>query len=294
MLAWGWVLSGALGIAVILLCVKLCMLRRAMDEMASALADRLGEETNTLIDVSVRDPHVRAFAAAINVQLRALRADRHRFRRGDAELKEAVANISHDLRTPLTAICGYLTLLEQEEQSTAAARYLAIIGNRTEVLKQLVEELFTYSIITSVRDESLERLSVDGVLEESLAAAYSALSEQGIEPRISLPTERVERMLNRSALMRIFGNILSNAQKYSDGDFEVCMDDTGRIVFANAAKALDAVMTARLFDRFYTVETGRNATGLGLSIAKLLTERMGGSISADYRDGRLFITVWFP
>lgn len=92
---------------------------------------------------------------------------------------------------------------------------------------------------------------------------------------------------------RIFSNILSNALKYSDGDLRVTMDESGVITFSNSANSLDPVTVGRLFDRFYTVETAHNSTGLGLSIAKLLTERMGGTIRANYQDGNLNITVSF-
>ena len=96
------------------------------------------------------------------------------------------------------------------------------------------------------------------------------------------------------AVSRIFGNIVSNALKYSDGDFFAALDERGTAVFSNSARALDQVSADRLFDRFYTVETGRGSTGLGLSIARLLTERMGGTIQAEYLEERLYITVAFP
>ena len=94
--------------------------------------------------------------------------------------------------------------------------------------------------------------------------------------------------------MRIFGNIISNALKYSDGDLSVVMKPDGTIIFANKAAGLTPVLAGRLFDRFYTVETGSQSTGLGLAIAKQLCERMGGSIRADYQEGKLIITLFFP
>ena len=119
------------------------------------------------------------------------------------------------------------------------------------------------------------------------------MQEKGIRPQIDLPEIPVWRELDTSALGRIFSNIISNALKYSDGDLSVCMNEDGRIVFSNGAEALNPLIVGKLFDRFYTVEVSRSSTGLGLSIAKLLTERMGGLIKADYSDKRLFITVQF-
>lgn len=290
---WLWVACGALALAVLLLAGKVFLLRKSAREIETALADRLTTDTNTLIDISSRDGAMRSLAASVNAQLRQLRRERQRFQQGDQELKDAVTNISHDLRTPLTAICGYLDLLEQEEKSSTVARYLGMIENRTEAMRQLTEELFRYSVLLSAPDDSREPLALNRVLEESIASFYGALHGRGITPMLSIPEHPVQRTLNRSALLRIFGNILSNALKYSDGDLTVTMDG-GVIVFSNAAASLSPVQAGRLFDRFYTVETARDATGLGLSIAKLLTERMGGRISADYADGRLSVTVQFP
>lgn len=98
---------------------------------------------------------MRKLAADINVQLRLLRQERHRYQQGDWELKEAVTNISHDLRTPLTAINGYLDLLEREEKSKNVQRYLSQIENRTEVLKSLTERMGG-SIETSYNDYVLQ------------------------------------------------------------------------------------------------------------------------------------------
>ena len=130
------------------------------------------------------------------------------------------------------------------------------------------------------------------MLEQSLAAAYGVLSARGIEPEIQMPEERIVRPLDAAALRRVFDNILSNAAKYSDGDLSIVLAPDGTVTFSNRASALSSVETARLFDRFYTVETARSATGLGLSIAKLLTEQIGGRISADYRDGCLRICLF--
>lgn len=281
------------GIIIVFLLIKQRSLKKSLDEISESFKDKLSIDTNTLIDVSVRDRHVRALANKINVQLRLLRDERRRFQHGDNELKEAVTNISHDLRTPLTAICGYLDLLEREEKSEEVNRYIAMISNRTESLKQLTEELFRYSVISSVQDESVEQIILNDVLEESLVASYAAMQQSKIVPEIFITDTKVERKLNRSAVSRIFGNIITNALKYSDGDFCVSMEDSGKIVFSNAAHGLTPVMAGRLFDRFYTVETGRNSTGLGLSIAKLLTERMGGTIEAEYNDDKLYITIQF-
>lgn len=287
------IIIGILLLIIFVLCAKVYFLRRSAEEIADAFQDRLTADTNTLIDISSRDRYMRKLASEINVQLRLLRKERHRYQQGDQELKEAVTNISHDLRTPLTAICGYLDLLEREEKSEAVERYLSQIGNRTEALKSLTKELFRYSVVTSTQDLKLECLDMVRALEESLLSFYGVMQEKGIQPEIQFPEEPIYRELDAGSLNRIFSNIISNALKYSDGDFSVTMANDGSITFSNTAKELNAVTVGRLFDRFYTVDAGRNSTGLGLSIAKLLTERMGGKIEAEYELNKLNIVLQF-
>ncbi len=284
---------GILFLIIFVLLAKIYFLRRSANEIAEAFRDRLTEDTNTLIDISSRDRYMRKLAADVNSQLCLLREERLHYRHGDLELKEAVTNISHDLRTPLTAISGYLDLLEREEKSENARRYLSQIKNRTEVLKSLTEELFCYSVVVSSKDLTPEHIDIVRLLEENLLSFYAVMREKGIQPEIELPKEPIFRELDAGAVTRIFSNILGNAMKYSDGDLFVKMDKGGCVTFGNTARNLTAVTVGRLFDRFYTVEANRNSTGLGLSIAKLLTERMGGSIGASYNHGKLEIKVKF-
>jgi len=288
-----WIICGAFAVVIIILAIKICMMQKSMDEICSCLSEHLSSDTNQLITVSSSDKHVRHLASEIARQLTELRRQRRQYINGDRELKEAVTNISHDLRTPLTAICGYLELLEAEEMTDNTRRYVEQIANRTEALKALTEELFRYSVVSSVSALSYEKVNVGRVLEDTLISFYGAFEQKKIAPNISLPDGMIIRSLDKSALSRIFGNIISNAVKYSDGDFAVTMTDAGEITFSNTASELSSVDVGKLFDRFYTVDSARKSTGLGLSIAKLLTERMGGSISADYKGNMLSITLSF-
>ena len=284
---------GILLLIIFVLATKVYFLRKSAQEIAEAFRDRLTADTNTLIDISTRDPYMRKLAADINVQLRLLRQQRHKYLNGDRELKDAVTNISHDLRTPLTAICGYMDLLQKEETNENVSRYLSLIENRVEAMEQLTEELFRYSVILSTGDLVLEPVCVNGVLEESIAAFYGALTSRDIQPEIHITENRIERQLNREALGRVFSNILNNALKYSDGDLAITLRDDGDIIFSNTASGLNEVQVGKLFDRFFTVEAARNSNGLGLAISKTLVEQMGGSISAELTNNKLIIYIRF-
>ena len=288
-----WLLCLVLIIILLVLLVKVRLLQKSMDEIARKLGEHLASDTNTLLSLSTRDAHARRLGAELNRHLRLLRAQRRRFQNGDRELKEAVTNISHDLRTPLTAIFGYLDLLEREDNSPAARRYLSLISNRAEAMKQLTEELFHYSVILSTEELVLEPVDIRGTLEESIAGFYVSLKERGIDPVIRLSNVPVIRQLNRAALSRVFSNILGNALKYSDGDLKIIMLESGEVSFSNTAPGLDDVQVGRLFDRFFTVEAARDSSGLGLAISKSLVERMGGTITAKYDGTHLSIITRF-
>lgn len=289
-----WILVALLGVLLLILAGKVYALRKSARQLREGMARQLERETNTLLSVSSGDREMRALADALNGQLAQLRAERQRYQHGDLELKEAITNISHDLRTPLTAIVGYLALLEGEEKSEAVERYLSQISNRTQVLHQLSEELFAYALLTAPQPLHPQRVDLRGLVEEALLSYCGAMEQRGMEPTIQLPEGRVERNLDPTATGRVLSNIISNALKYSAGDFAVTMTPDGVITFANSAPDLNPVLVQRLFDRFFTVETARHSTGLGLSIAKLLTQQMEGTLEAKYQEGQLVITLSFP
>ena len=288
-----WIICGVLAVVIVILMVKIRIMQKSMDEICACMTEHLSTDTNQLITVSSSDKYVRHLASEIARQLAELRRQRRQYINGDRELKEAVTNISHDLRTPLTAICGYLELLESEKMTDNTRRYVEQIQSRTEALKTLTEELFRYSVISSVSDLNYEAVNLSRVLEDTLISFYVAFEQKNIKPNILLPDGAIVRTLDKSALSRIFGNVISNAVKYSDGDFSVTMTDTGEITFSNSASELSSVDVGKLFERFYTVDSARKSTGLGLSIARLLTERMGGRISAEYRETVLTVRVCF-
>lgn len=164
----------------------------------------------------------------------------------------------------------------------------------TDAMRTLTEELFQYSVFSLKEEElHLEQICVNDILEQSLAGFYGVFMKESIVPDIQMTEVKVMRFLDKVALRRIFDNILSNAARYTDGDLSVKLFSDGRITFSNHAAKLDRIQAERLFERFYTVESAKNSTGLGLSIARLLTKKMTGNIKAEYTDGELVIQVDF-
>ena len=287
-----YVLAGILSVLVIALSLKIFSLKKSACEIADAFAERLQTDTNTLIDISSSDKDMCRLADSINKQLSILRKEHLQYHQGNTELKNAITNISHDIRTPLTAIMGNLYMIRKTDDLSEIRDYIDVIEERADAMKQLTEELFRYTVIVSDEEEAVtEEVFVNQVLQESISSFYPVLTENGIDPQINITSEHIIRELNRSDLSRVFSNLLNNAVKYSDGDLEITLSDSGEITFANTTQELSSVQAEQLFDRFYTVEAARNSTGLGLSIARTLVERMGGTITAKYDDDRLIIRI---
>lgn len=279
-------------IIIFALLLKIFYMRKAIREIKRGFSEKLYTDTNTPIMLSSHDKLVSSLANDINVELKELQKQKHRYIQGDKELKNAITNISHDLRTPLTTICGYLSLLDKEEKSEYIARQLSIIKNRTFALKQLVEELFRYTTIISDTENSVYTETViNNVLEDCISSYYAIFKEKGITPNINLCEQKIVRSVDKTALLRIFNNVIDNAIKYSEGDLTISLFENGKIVFSNHTSDLNEIQIGKLFDRFYTVNTARKSTGLGLSIAKALIEKMDGNISADYSNNVLSIII---
>lgn len=283
-----------LSAVILVLILKVFLLKKSAKEIESQLKEKTAEETNTLIEISSADKDMRSLAASLNTELKTVNELRHKYSQGDKELKQAITNISHDLRTPLTAILGYIEMAKSEKSKEKMDEYLSIIESRSQKMKSLTDELFAYSMI-NIPDKELNIIKADirCVLEDSIAENYVLLTSRNIIPEIEIPETPVIKDADTAALQRVFSNIISNAAKYSDGDLMITMKESGEITFGNTAEKLSAVEVGRLFDRFFTVEDGRNSTGLGLSIAKYLTEKMGGRISAEYENKTLKIVLNF-
>lgn len=275
--------------------IKIVVMRLSLKELTRDYVERAELDSDTLLGVSCRDRRIRELAIAMNETITKLRDSYHSYKQGDEKLKMAITNVAHDIRTPLTAICGYLELAERMEKTSELRKYLDIISERAAYMKKLVEELFEYSVINSKKNkEEMQDVNVSQVLEDSIMNLYPSFLEYDIELKADISEKEVIRKLYPSYVERIFNNLLSNAIKYSDGDLEVILTEEGKLTMMNSASSLDKVKVGKLFERFYTVENAdKNSAGLGLSIVQSFAEKMNCPINADYIDGKLVIEIEF-
>ena len=285
-------ISIILAFACIFLIVKLCLIKRTIKEVEKSFVQILETDTNNIIAISSSDKDIKNLTISLNNNLIELRKQKLQYKNGNQELKKIITNISHDLRTPLTALKGYIDLIKQEKLSDSQKNYLKIIQKKSDELTDLTGQLFEFSKImdTDIKIEK-EKCCINEILEETLVSYYSIFKENNIIPNILICDEKIYKIVNKISLIRIFDNVLSNVLKYSNGDFKVAMNEEGIITFSNKATSLDATTVQKIFDRYFSVENAKQSTGIGLSIAKQLVELNNGSIKAEYLEGYLIIEI---
>lgn len=277
----------------IFLIVKVFLIKKTIREIEKSFTYIIKSDTNNIVTISSLDKDIKNLTINLNKNLMELRKQKLEYKNGNQELKKIITNISHDLRTPLTVINGYIDLLQKENKNVEQERYIKIIKEKIYELQELTEQLFEFSKTVDVDLEvKKEECCLNDILEESLANYYNQFKEKNITPKISISNKKINKMVNRIAIIRIFENILSNVLKYSNGNFEVILNDDGIITFSNKANSLDAITVQKIFDRYFTVENAKESTGIGLAIAKQLIEQNRGKITAEYVNGYLIIKLY--
>ncbi len=276
----------------IFLAVKLYVIKQSIKEIEKSFSKILRTDTNNIIAISSSDKDIKNLTINLNNNLSELRGQKLQYKNGNQELKKIITNISHDLRTPLTAIKGYVDLIEQEKLSNNQKKYLKVIQKKSNELTELTGQLFEYTKLMDIDVKiKKEECCINEILEETLVSYYSIFKEQNIIPNISICSTKVYKIVNKISIIRVFENILSNVIKYSNGDLKVEMQENGTITFSNKATSLDETTVQKIFDRYFSVENAKESTGIGLSIAKQLVELNNGSIKAKYVNGYLIIEI---
>ncbi|MCQ6557483.1 HAMP domain-containing histidine kinase [Paenibacillus mendelii] len=221
-------------------------------------------------------------------------------RRTEYELKQSISHISHDLRTPLTSILGYIQLLESNQGTEEEKQeYVTIAKSRTKRLQALLNEFFELSVIESVDYElNMDKVNMNVLIPEILLGFYDRLHERSEEAVIQLSEEQIRLTADESAIKRVVENLITNALQHSDGPIWICMEkhqSTVALSIRNRANHLTQSDLSSLFDRFYTADRSRSGrgTGLGLAIAKSLMVKMNGQLTAELHGNQLAMTcVW--
>ncbi len=280
-------------IVIVIYCaIKIFLLRKSIKEIRFNLNRILVSNTNNLISISSTDRELINLTNDLNVELEKLREERLQYENGNQELKHSITNISHDLRTPLTAISCYVDLLKEEILTKKQGRYINIINDKTNELVNLTEQLFDYSKRLDLEKKNNKKsYCINEILEETVGSYYNIFKKKDIIPNIKICEKKIYKNIDKTKVIRIFENLISNCIRYSDNGCNIELKESGKVVFSNKASKLDSMTVKKIFDRYYTIENIDKNSGVGLSIAKQLVELNGGNIVAKYLKDVLYIEI---
>lgn len=274
--------------------IKYILLKLSLNKLYKDFELIINSDTNNLLTISCNDKNLKEFINKLNKNLKKLRKLELEYNQGNINLKHTITNISHDLRTPLTAIKGYLDILDKKNFTKEQIKYFNIINTKVNDLVNLTEELFNYSkILDKAYLIKKEQVCLNIVLEEVFCSYYDLFKNNNIIPKIDITSNKIIKEIDLICFKRIIENIISNLLKYSNKSIYIKLDNTGSIRFINKTKKLDKVSVGKIFDRYFTVESSKKSNGIGLSIAKELVILNNGEITAKYINNKLIIKIVF-
>lgn len=219
-------------------------------------------------------------------------------KKNEEELRASITNMSHDLRTPLTSIMGYLQMIRSEKASeTDKKEYMDIVEKRTKSLQQLISSFYDLSRIEGNEyNFNYKKVNLSNVLCENIALFYNDFINNSIEPVIEIEEGIKEIISDEGAITRIFSNLIGNMIKHGENFVKITLKQENDVIiteFINKATGLTQENVDKLFDRFYTVDNSRSDrnTGLGLYITKILVEKLGHNIKANLKEDNLVISI---
>lgn len=287
-------IMGALG-------VYLLLLKRELRSIVRQLQFIREHDTNQKLSLRLQVKEITELAKNLNHLISQYKLEKAALAKAQQKFKEEITNLSHDLRTPVTSISGYVQMLEAEKVSPAKkAEYFGVVRGRIETLIRMLDEFFEFARIES--DEyplQLEKINASQVLVEVLALFYEDFVAKGEEPSLQIPSRPMIIQADRDALARIFQNLIKNYLNHGTGSLRIAVEEEEGGVslrFQNQAPDLGEGEVERLFERFYTADRSRTkkTTGLGMAIVKNLANKMKGRVEAHLQDGVLTIRISFP
>lgn len=218
--------------------------------------------------------------------------------KNEEKIRQSISNMSHDLRTPLTSIMGYLQMIKSEKSSEADKKeYMDIVEKRTKSLQQLISSFYDLSRMEGNEyNFNYKKVNLSSILCENIAVFYNDFRNNNIEPIIEIDENVKDIISDDGAINRIFSNLIINMIKHGENFVKITLRQENDVIiteFINKATRLTQENVDKLFDRFYTVDNSRSDknTGLGLYITRIMVEKLGHSISSKIDNGYLIIEI---
>ena len=286
-------LTICVGILVCVILYQQFAFRTGTQAKLRAISDKLKEiiekDSDEQITVFTENKDLMELAAQINALLEKYLKTKADYRRSEITSKKMLSNISHDIKTPMTVILGYLEIMQLSQ--TPSGEMLKKVERKAQSVMELINQFFTLSKIESGdMDIELYRVDICEICRESVLDFYELLSNKKFYVKVDMPETPIYIQGNKEALQRILFNLISNVIRYgADGKYlGISLRDDDRNVYVDVTdkgKGIDKAFADSIFDRLFTMEDSRNrniqGNGLGLTIAKNLAQRLGGTITLE-------------
>lgn len=295
-----YIMIGVLSVLILILIGILISYKRQVKDICCQLRFLQECDSNMLITTEMKKGHIGELAELLNTLLKERKKERADYQKKEQMIADIYTNLSHDIRTPLTSLDGYFQLLEETQEENDRKRYIQIIQERIESLKEMLEELFTYTKLQNGTYElKLEPQNVGQILKETVFSYYDDWAEQEISPQFEITEEPVWIRGNKQALRRTIQNIIKNGLDHGNKEIRIQLSRNEKqmeLVFQNKIEPGEQIDISRVFERFYKADKARSksSTGLGLSIAKGFVEKMHGEIAAEIKEDWFCIKISFP
>lgn len=281
-----YILMGILVVMIFILIGILCYHKRQVRSICRQLAFLKEHDSNMLITGTTNACNIGELVDLLNDFLMKQKKLRKEYLEKEKIISDTYTSLSHDIRTPLTSLDGYFQLLNESKDAEEQKRYIAVIQERIGSLKEMLEELFTF---TKLKNDSyqllLEPCQLNRIVKETVFSYYEEWTGKQIEPEFMISEEALMVMGNAPALRRVLQNLIKNGLEHGEKkiriilqkrDGEVCLEVWNQIC------TTEEIDVTKVFERFYKADAvrSRNSTGLGLAITREFVLRMNGTIEA--------------
>ena len=273
---------------IVLLSLFVLVLKREIRRMTA----QLRVEPERKLSLSLFDKNLSAFASAVNAVIQRNQERQWQIRSARKQWENEIVNISHDLRTPLTSVTGYLQLLQSTPLTEEQEEYVSITRRKAVMLNGLVQDFFDLAYYSSEhRLPDLQPIRLADSVAESLLGFVAAFEEKGMIPCMENADETACVIADAEMASRVWHNIIENVLVHGGEMLEIVIT-RDEVRFENDIKSDSLLDTDRVFDRFYSADSSRKqGSGVGLTIVKALVQGMGGTVSAERVRNRFVLSV---
>lgn len=276
----------------LILFVKLCAIKKELRRIKREMADKTDE---SIINVDFVDRDLQGMILEVNRLYGSITDIKRESKRQERAIRDSVSMISHDMRTPLTSVIGYLQMAKRSDDPAEIDESISTALERAQYLKGLINDFFELSLIGSGQTRAVpEKLNLSEMICEEILAQSPEIDARGIEPCFEQADTNIYVRADRKLLTRVIQNLLSNSVKYTRSRLDIAIEEQGgRTAFRIVTDTAEEIAADRIFDMFYMEDASRHkgGTGLGLYIVKEFVECMGGSIHAKQNGETFVMTV---